>query len=98
MNTDRAGADNRPAELIKADNTVRRLQIRIAKQKKLEKKLQNDIHIVYGSDELALDKQQKLNSANDEVNMLQRQHDAALAEQNTIEQYQKSMMKGRDLV
>ena len=31
MNPDRDGADNRPAELIKADSTIRRLQLKIVK-------------------------------------------------------------------
>ena len=47
--------------------------------------------MVYGSDDLALEKQHKLNSVNDEINILQKKYDREKAEALAIEQYQKKM-------
>ena len=42
---------------------------------------------MFGSDELALEKQVLINSLNDEVAILQKQHDAAKSEELEIERY-----------
>ena len=47
--------------------------------------------MVYGSDDLALEKRHKLNSVNDEINILQRKYDREQAEALDIERYQKKM-------
>ena len=47
--------------------------------------------MVYGSDDLALEKQHKLNSLNDEINILQKKYDREKAEALDIERYQKKM-------
>ena len=47
--------------------------------------------MVYGSDDLALEKQHKLNSVNDEINILQKKYDREKAEALDIERYQKKM-------
>ena len=47
--------------------------------------------MAYGSDDLALEKQHKLNSVNDEINILQRKFDHEKAEALDIERYQKKM-------
>ena len=47
--------------------------------------------MVYGSDDLALEKQHNLNSVNDEINILQKKYDREKAEALDIERYQKKM-------
>lgn len=65
--------------------------MRISKQKKEEKRLRKEFQQVYGSDDLALEKQQQMNSLNDEINILQRQHQNLKSEEQDIRNYQERM-------
>ena len=47
--------------------------------------------MVYGSDDLALEKQHRMNSLNDEINILQKKYEREKAEERDIERYQKKM-------
>jgi polyhydroxyalkanoate synthesis regulator phasin len=66
---------------VEAEDQLRKIGLRIAKQKKVEEKLKREVQQVFGSEELALEKQVQFNSLNDEVAILQRQYDAAKAEE-----------------
>ena len=47
--------------------------------------------MVYGSDDLALEKQHRMNSLNDVINILQKKYEREKAEERDIERYQKKM-------
>lgn len=49
---------------------------------------------MYGNDDLVLDKQQKMNSVNDEINILQKQFERAKAEEKDINDYREKMGGG----
>jgi polyhydroxyalkanoate synthesis regulator phasin len=66
---------------VEAEDQLRKIGLRIAKQKKVEEKLKREVQQVFGSEELALEKQVQFNSLNDEVAILQRQYDVAKAEE-----------------
>ena len=59
-----------PSLYAEAEEQIKKIGLRIAKQKKLEEKLKRDVIQVFGSEELALEKQQKMNCINDEVAIL----------------------------
>lgn len=65
--------------------------MKINKQKREEQKLKKDFQLVYGGDDVALEKQQKLNSITDEIRILEKQHERAKAEELDIELYQQKM-------
>lgn len=47
--------------------------------------------MVYGSDDLALEKQQKLGSVTDEIKILEKKYEEAKAEELDIELYQRKI-------
>ena len=52
----RQNGTDRTAEVIKAEDSIRKLQLKIGKQKREEQRLKKEILMVYGSDDLALEK------------------------------------------
>ena len=70
-----------------AEDQIKKLQLKISKQKKEEKRLRSQINQVYGGDEEALDKQQKMNSLYDEIAILQKKFNEAKAEEKDIKTY-----------
>ena len=71
-----------------AENVIRKLQARLVKQKKEEQKLRKDIQHHYGTEDISLEKEQKMNSLNDEISILQRKLQEAENEQRAIQSYQ----------
>ena len=55
-------------------------------------KLKREILQVYGDDDVVLDKQQKMNSLNDEIAILQKKFNEADAERKSIESYREKML------
>ena len=45
-----------PSLYAEAEEQIKKIGLRIAKQKKLEEKLKRDVILVFGSEELALEK------------------------------------------
>jgi len=70
-----------------AEDQIKKFGLRIVKQKKLEEKLKREVIQVFGSEDLALEKQQKMNSLNDEVAILQKRFEIAKAEEQEIERH-----------
>lgn len=76
-----------PFFYAEAEDQIKKFGLRIVKQKKLEEKLKREVIQVFGSEDLALEKQQKMNSLNDEVAILQKRFEIAKAEEQEIERH-----------
>ena len=67
------------------------MQLRIGKQKKEEAKLKSQIASIFGTDDLANDRQQTMMTINKEVDALKKKYDAAKLEQLDIERFQQKV-------
>lgn len=68
------------------------MQQRLVQQKKEENALKSEIQTFYGTEDITLEKEQKLNSLKDEITILQKKFDAAQAEEKSIQDYKEKVM------